>query len=171
MINMRLATPADTDAVEEIMNNAVKYLGIQGLPQWQGGYGPNRARLEDDTRRGYGYVLEVDGSVHGYAAMEPGKDNNYEALKNGAWEGGFEAYIVIHRVMISEAVRGRGMGAKFLRMLVGEAQRLGYGDIRIDTHSGNVIMQKVIANVGFVYRGDIFMNIPHGERMAYQLLV
>lgn len=171
MINIRLATPADTDAVEAIMEDAIKFLGIQGLPQWQGGYGPDRQWLEDDARLGYGYVLEVDGEVHGYAAMEPGIDNDYEALKNGTWEGRGGGYIVIHRVMIGEDMRGRGMGSKFLRMLVDEARRLRYGDIRIDTHPGNVIMKKAIAEAGFVYRGDLILDIPHGERAAYQLLL
>ena len=171
MTMVRKATSADTDKVEVIMNDARKYLGSQGLPQWQGPYGPNRKALEKDAQHGYGYVLEVDGAVHGYAAIEPGPDADYEALKNGSWEGLAQSYAVIHRVMIGEAMRGRRKGSEFLRLLVEEAIRLGYKDVRIDTHPANAIMKRVVAESGFIQRGDIMMNIPDGERVAFQMLI
>ena len=170
-MNIRLAKPADIDTVEAIMDDARKYLGSQGLPQWQDGYGPNRAALDDDVKLGRGYVLEIDGAVHGYAAIQHGPDDSYEALANGSWNGPGGPYIVVHRVMIGQAKRGQRIGAAFMNMLAEEARRLGCKDIRIDTHPGNVIMKKVITDSGFVQCGDIMMNIPNGERVAYQRML
>ncbi|MCL2851889.1 MAG: GNAT family N-acetyltransferase [Defluviitaleaceae bacterium] len=171
MINLRLATPDDIDTVEAIMDDACKYLGSQGLPQWQNGYGPNRASLDNDVRLGHGYVLEADGAVRGYASLEPGPEDDYEALQNGSWEGPGEKYAVIHRVMVDQAVRGRRIGITILKMLVDEAHRMGFNDIRIDTYPGNTIMKKTVSQAGFTQRGEIMLNIPDGERIAYQILL
>jgi len=171
MLKLRLAAPDDTDIAVNIIEDARKYLGSQGLPQWQDGHGPNRSVLEEDARRSLGYVLEEDGVIRGYAAMQAEVHEPYERLTNGTWEGNHDSYIVIHRVALDPAVRGRGLAVQLLTMLTQEALRLGYRDIRVDTHAGNVIMHKAITRAGFVQRGDIMMNIPNGERVAYQLLL
>ena len=171
MISLRQATPDDTDTVENIMEDARGYLKSQGLPQWQGVHGPNRAELERDAQLGYGYVLEIDGEVQGYSALEPGPDDAFKNLRDGVWEGTTEKYVIIHRVMIAKGSRGKKMGTALLNVMTDEARRLGYKDVRIDTHPGNAIMQRVITEAGFKKSGDIMMNMPHGERIAYQKLI
>jgi RimJ/RimL family protein N-acetyltransferase len=67
-------------------------------------------------------------------------------------------------------MRGKGQAKAFMDELVAEALREGFHDIRVDTHEGNKIMQRVILNAGFTYRGKVRFDIPDGERLAYQLL-
>jgi len=169
MLNLRLATPADTSTAAKIVEDGRIYLASQGLPQWQDGYGPDCNVIESDAANSNGYILELDGKVCGYSALITDVNLAYDNL--GTWEGSSPHYISITRVALNPNVRGRGLCASLLSLLIDEARRLGCTDIRIDTHPGNVIMQKAIIRAGFTLRGNIKLDIPNGERIAYQLLI
>lgn len=168
---IRRASAQDINAVAAIIEGATDYLKQQGLPQWQDGYGPTRADIEEDIRREEGYVDLLDGGICGYAAMTGSRDDWYETLTGGSWDETHPEYGAIHRVAFDPSIRGKGLAKPFLRDLIAEAGKLGYRDLRIDTHPGNLIMQKVIVGAGFICRGLITLPIPDGKRRAYQLLL
>ena len=164
----RPATTEDLENIQAIFDAGKAYLKSQGLPQWQNGHAPSLADAEPEVRAGQSYVLEVDGKVSGFASLIPGPDGSPE-LSEGAWDLRHSQYAAIHRVALDAAVRGRGLGAAFMRDVVRAAGERGYKDIRIDTHPGNKIMQKVVARAGFSYAGIMHLPIPDGERLAYQI--
>jgi len=167
---IRPARTADLDAILRIVESGRKFLEEQDLPQWQAGTGPSRAGIESYIQRQIGYVLMVEGQVVGYAALVPSPDGA-PPLTEGKYEGVHDNYAAIHQVAIDTAYRGRGLAGQFMRDMVTVAGILGYQDIRIDTHRGNVIMQKIILGTGFTYRGVMHLPIPNGERLAYQMLL
>jgi HD-GYP domain-containing protein (c-di-GMP phosphodiesterase class II)/GNAT superfamily N-acetyltransferase len=166
---LRYATAEDVDSIEIILNGGREYLREQGLTQWQNGNGPTRKTAEQDIARSEGFVFE-NGSIQGYAALISGVDDVYTGIYDGAWHECSQPYISIHRVALSESIRGKGQGKAFMDELIAEALREGFHDIRIDTHSGNEIMQRVISDAGFTYRGKVLFPFEDGERLAYQLL-
>jgi len=166
----RPATPADLDTIQEIFDAGKDYLKSQGLPQWQDGHGPTIADTEPEILAGQGHVLVVDGVVSGYTSLIPEPDGSPD-LAEGAFDVGYGQYVAIHRVALSPAVRGRGLSGGFMRDVLQAAREAGYRDIRIDTHPGNEIMQKVIMQMGFVYKGIMELDIPNGTRYAYQLVL
>ena len=166
----RLAVLADLDKLPPIFQAGVAYLKAQGLPQWQDGYSPTRESAAADMQAGRGYVLEVSGQVSGYASLIPEPDGSPE-LTEGAWTHGYGSYAAIHSVALDESVRGRGLAAAFLEDIIKAARALGYRDIRIDTHPGNQIMQRVVVQAGFTYTGVMHLPIPNGERVAYQRIL
>ena len=168
---IRRAVDADLASILAIIRQAREYLAAQGLPQWQGGHGPDRAAVERDLADGEGYVLVTEGAICGYAALTSAPDENYAGITEGQWAEGEDRYASIHRVAIAPTLRGKGLSKQFLHDLVTAAGVLGYRDIRIDTHPQNQIMEKVIFHTGFAYKGMIRLPIPHGERRAYQLLL
>jgi putative nucleotidyltransferase with HDIG domain len=166
---LRYATEEDLDAIEQILADGTEYLRSQGLTQWQNGNGPDRNSAAEDIARSEAFVY-ANGGVYGYATLISGVDDAYTAIYDGAWHEQSQLYISIHSVALSASVRGKGYAKAFMDELVAEALREGFHDIRIDTHEGNKIMQRVILNAGFTYRGKVRFNFPDGERLAYQLL-
>ena len=167
---IRRARVADLEKITAVLESGRRFLEEQGLPQWQDGYGPGRVDAAADIKAGYGYVLMVSNAVAGYAALIPEPDGS-PPLSEGAYAGQYARYIAIHRVAVDGALRGSGLSRQFLRDMVTAAGGLGYQDVRIDTHPGNVIMQRIIDRVGFSHRGTMHLPIPHGERLAYQVLL
>jgi len=167
---IRPARPADLDAIMPIIESGRQYLKNQGLPQWQDGEGPDLALVTGDVEAGRGYVLLSEGLISGYLALIPGPDGT-PPLSEGAWDERFEQYVAIHSVALGPNCRGRGLGNSFLRDAVTAARVLGYQDIRLDTHPGNLIMQKAVAKLGFNYAGLTYLPMQNGERLAYQLLL
>ena len=167
---IRQARLPDLEKIVEIFESGRQFLKEQGLPQWQDGEGPNQTLAEQDINRGQGYVLVLSGEVAGYAALIPAPDGS-PPLTEGQWAGDFDRHIVIHRVALDGNLRGRGLSRQFLRDIVIAAGILGYQDIRIDTHPGNMIMRKITEQVGFLYKGMMHLPIKNGERMAYQIIL
>jgi ribosomal protein S18 acetylase RimI-like enzyme len=165
------ATTDEVDDIAAIIERATAFLREQGSPQWQGGYGPDRAAVERDVARGEGFVLLCEGKVCAYAALARGVEPCYATLMGGAWDARHDRYATIHRVAVDTALGGQGLGRRLMDELVAQARAWGFRDLRIDTHPMNAIMQKLIARAGFSYVGMIEMPIPHGERRAYQLLL
>lgn len=171
---MNYIRKADIDDLNKIViihNNAKRFLKIQGLPQWQDGYGPNQLIVEKDIKRHEGYVFIANNEVCGYAALMSGIDDSYTMISKGQWDTKYSSYISIHRIALDGSIRGKGMSNLFLCELIIAAKNIGYHDIRIDTHPMNEIMEKVILHTGFIYKGMINLPIPNGERKAYQLLL
>lgn len=168
---LQKATAADLDRIAQIMESGRAYLHAQGSPQWQGGYGPNRASLSRNLAKQEGYILFCDGTLCGYAALISGTDEVYTNIAGGLWAETHGPYLSIHSVALAPSVRGRGLAAQFLHKLVETARSMGYSDVRIDTHACNLPMQRAILRAGFVHRGTVHFPIPNGARMAFQRVI
>ena len=152
-----------------VLESGRAFLQAQGLSQWQNGTGPSQY-VQEDIENSQGYVLiDPEGTICGYATLVEGVDDCYENIQEGCWEDSYTKYISIHGVAIDAAFRGKGLAEVLMGRLIEAAREMGYGDIRIDTHPQNEIMQKVILRAGFVYRGMVTFAIPDGKRRAYQL--
>ncbi|CAM2749693.1 GNAT family N-acetyltransferase [Fructilactobacillus fructivorans] len=171
-IYVRKATEADLDDIYTIIKNAKKFLGEQGIDQWQSDY-PSEDDLARDVKFGISYVLDVDGQVAGTATLHLGIDPDYLHLEGGEWANGDQGhYSAIHRIAVSNDYRGQGLASKFISGLFTISSLRGFKDVRIDTHPDNKGMQHVILSNGFTKRGTIYANGKrnHGtERFAYQI--
>ena len=173
-VETRLAVEADLDEILAIFEAGRAFIKTQGIIQWQCGNGPSQEKAERDIKEGYGHVLIVDGKVAGYSALVPGYPgpDRFPELTEGSWDERHPQYVAIHSVALADFVRGKGMGLPFLKEMIQKAKDLGYKDIRIDTHPGNQIMQKVSVNAGFTRTGT--MVIPEtksGTRYTYQIVL
>lgn len=168
---IRKATAKDLPEILEIISQGQAFLKIQGLSQWQGNSAIKVGAIEKDIDDGAGYVFCYGEKIGGYTSLVHGIDPVYTAITEGQWEAdGAHPYVSVHRVSLASSIRGKGLGKIFLAMMVDKAKELSYTDIRIDTHPENVIMQKVIASVGFIYRGVVEFPFFDGKRKAYQIL-
>jgi hypothetical protein len=109
-IRIRLAVQEDMTAIMSVFAQARAAIAALGIDQWQDGY-PTEAHIGADIEKGYAYVLCTGGTVQGYFAMIGEPEPTYARIYDGAWltDG---AYTTVHRVAMSDALRGKG-GAAF----------------------------------------------------------
>ena len=88
-----------------------------------------------------------------------GADPTYQVIEDGAWIDD-RPYGVIHRIASREGVRGAGSFC----MQWGFAE---CGNLRMDTHEDNKVMQHVLEKNGFRRCGRIYVE-DGSPRIAYQ---
>lgn len=159
---VRQAIAADTPAIMTVLEAARGIMRASGNPsQWPDGY-PTQEMIEKDLAQGVGKVFETDGTVVAYFACIPGPDPTYAYIEDGAWLEDTLPYYVIHRIASLPQVHGIFKG------IISYTARLT-GNIRIDTHKDNRIMQHLLEKHGFSYCGIIYL--ANGDpRLAYQRL-
>ena len=104
-------------------------------------------------------VLEKDSQILAVFFLKQGEDPTYKKIYEGAWLND-RPYAVMHRVASSGKEKG---AAKVCFDWVFEK----YGNIRIDTHDDNHIMQHVLEKNGFSKCGRIYLE-SGDPRIAYQ---
>ncbi|MGY3765981.1 GNAT family N-acetyltransferase [Vagococcus vulneris] len=167
---IRKGTIDDLARVREIIDNAIDILKERRIPQWQGKNQLTKDILAADVINNNNYVLIVNNKIVGTAILQKKVEESYNRLLNGSWLNNNYHYATIHRFAIDSTVGERGMSHIFMGYLISEALRLGFSDIRIDTHEKNKAMQAVIKRAGFIFCGDIVLPIENGERLVYQWL-
>lgn len=152
----RRATKADIEPSVEIMNDAIRRLGEQGVDQWQHGY-PNRERITQDVQEGIGWVLCLQGEVVAYGAMVFTGEPAYAHITDGSWLTNDENYAVVHRMCVRQGHIGKGYGRRFMAEAEREAAK-SRKSMRIDTHADNRIMQHLMRSMGYTYCGIIYFE-------------
>lgn len=165
---VRKAKEHDLPAIVNIIDAARKLLAERSIPQWQETTGPTKESLTLDLDKDRLFVLVVDEKVAGVAVITDEWDPAYEAMTTPWQEVDSTTYASIHRFAIAAAYRGQGLADWLMAQLIQLCELAGFKDIRIDTHPQNVAMQKVIEKAGFQKRGLVYLDVPNGERYAYQ---
>ena len=163
-MHVRQAQTDDLSAVLSVYATAREYMKRSGNPdQWGDSY-PQKELLEGDIRDGLLFVI-VDSvtenapeSIVGVFAFFPDGDPIYNNIE-GKWLNDLP-HAAIHRVASSGAARG--ILAKCIEFCSVRSRNL-----KIDTHSANLTMQKALEKHGFSQCGRIFLE--NGDpRIAYQ---
>ncbi len=157
-MNIRLATTSDMNVLLEIYSNAREFMKKTGNPnQWINGY-PSIEILQNDINLKQLYVLEDKDGVQASFVFFVGNDPSYTYIENGIWLNEDE-YGVIHRI----ASRGlkKHTGDIILQYCFSKIN-----NIRIDTHSDNIVMQNFLAKHGFQHVGTIYLK-DSSPRLAF----
>ena len=156
-MNIRKSTLQDLPKIEEIYTKARVFMREHNNPnQWAGVY-PSVDIVMQDIAEGKSYVCEDEGEVVAtfYFAVE--QDPTYKVIVEGEWLSD-EPYGVIHRI----ASVKKGAGTFCINYGFEQC-----GNLRIDTHEDNYVMQNMLTKNGFGRCGIIFLE--NGEpRIAYQ---
>lgn len=156
---VRNAELLDLPEILEIFRAARKYMRESGNPRQWGDTYPSPALLQEDLIKKQLFVVEINGRLCGAFVFFIGEEPTYRIIEDGAWiDDG--PYGTIHRVA-SDGTEG----GIFERCLAFCLERSG--NLRIDTHSDNRIMQRLIEKSGFVRCGIIHLA-DESTRIAYQ---
>ncbi|MDO5423422.1 MAG: GNAT family protein [Eubacteriales bacterium] len=161
-MSFRNAAPEDLDTILAIYARARQVMRENGNPnQWVNGY-PQRELVEQDIQEKHLYVCEEDGQIQAVFGVFPGEDPTYREIYDGQWLND-APYTAVHRV--ASAGLKKGAAGKCFDWVFAQC-----GNIRIDTHEDNHIMQHVLEKNGFQRCGRIFLE-NGAPRIAYHRTV
>lgn len=162
----RKAGEGDIAEISALLKKAVDRMLAEGKHQWDENY-PNEVHVRSDIEKGVGYVLEDKGKAVGYAALVFSGEPAYDNI-DGQWLSDGK-YVVVHRLAVSQSVRGKGMGLAFMNAVEDFARSRGIRNFRIDTNFDNTAMLGLLDRLGFTYCGEI--HYDKGPRMAFEKLI
>ena len=155
---IRHATAEDLDILDEIYENARKFMASHGNPnQWVNGH-PNRQDLMEELEKNQLYVIIKEDVIQASFVFFEHDDPTYSYIE-GKWCND-EDYVVVHKVATRNLMRG--MGTEIMNYAKSK-----HKDVRIDTHQDNVYMQNVLKKNGFVRTGIIYLE-NGAPRIAFQ---
>jgi RimJ/RimL family protein N-acetyltransferase len=163
-MNIRHSTGQDLPAIMEIYRTARLFMAKRGNPnQWGPTNWPPETLLRNDIKEGNSYVCTNDnGTVIGTFYFIQGKDiePTYREITDGAWLDD-SAYGVVHRLASDGSERG--IGQFCINWAFAQC-----GHMRIDTHTDNKVMQKLLTKLGFQRCGIIYVIEDNYPRYAYE---
>jgi len=162
----RKATSADIEAIWQILQYAILRRKMDGSTQWQDGY-PNPGVLNSDIKKDAAFVLLQGDKIIGYIAIMINDEPQYTEIQ-GKWlsDGDF---VVFHRVALSKAYSGKGLGKLFMNFVEQFATKNNIYSIKADTNFDNVEMKKLLENFGYTLCGEVhFRGTP---RIAYEKVI
>jgi len=168
-MKIRKTVSADMSTIMEIIGDAQRYLRSCGVDQWQEGY-PTAETIAEDIRRGNSYAVIEDGEIAGTVVVSFDGEPNYAEIRNGEWVNA-EPYAVIHRIAVSDRYRNRGVATEIMRFAEQMCREREVGNIRVDTHSDNLSMQRLLAKFDYEYCGEITILSSGAPRNAYMKIL
>lgn len=152
------ATLSDLDEILEIYKRAREFMKENGNPnQWKDMH-PKKELVLENIEKQRLYVLKNDNIIEGVFFFDEGPDHSYDYIE-GAWLND-RPYCVIHH--IASAGRLKGVLKACVDWCLEQCD-----NIKIDTHTDNIIMQNGLTRLGFKYCGTIYLP-DYGRMRAYQ---
>ena len=162
-MHIRKALESDFKRIMDIYAIARDFMARTGNPnQWGPTNWPPAALIHDDIARGKSFVCECEGRIVGVFFYDYGTDiePTYRTIHDGAWRDN-GPYGVVHRIASDGSVKGVGRaGIKWAFTQCGH--------LRIDTHPDNIVMQHLLAKLGFAHCGTIYVEEDDYPRLAYE---
>lgn len=162
-LTIRKTEEKDLPEVFAIYDHARKFMKEHGNPRQWGDKWPPENLIREDIRRGKSYICEADGKIAAAFFYDCGKDvePGYTHIEDGKFTGP-EVYGVVHRIAV--AGNGHGVGS----FCINWAFLQSGGNLRMDTHPDNKIMQHTLKKIGFQYCGIIHVVEDNDPRYAYE---
>jgi len=149
---VRQGTLEDVDGVMGVVGRVVPLMQASGNLQWDSAY-PNPQVFEKD-------VAEEAGRVVGFAAITTDQEPEYADV---GWDL-TETAVVVHRLAVDPAARGRGVAEALMRQAEEVARARGIDVLRLDTNTRNEATQRLFPKLGYVFAGEIGLGFRPGLR-------
>lgn len=158
-MKVRNAKLEDLESIQRIYEYARELMRESGnKKQWTNGY-PQKELLEEDIRNANCYVVEDKKDIVAVFMLFKGDEPTYQDIYNGSWIND-APYGTIHRLATTGKVKG--IASFCIDWCINQC-----GNIRIDTHQDNKIMQHILEKKEFKKCGTIYVN-DGTPRLAYQ---
>lgn len=158
-LKIRKAELGDLDTVDQLFNEARKYMAAQGNSgQWVEGR-PNAQSVKPNVEQGIAYVVTYEDKVVGFFVLSD-DEPAYEQISD-QWLY-HEPYVVIHRFAAAPNYKVGSFVFNYLQA--------NYPYIRLDTHRKNLTMQHLMDKFHFRYVGEVDYHYePHdGIRICFE---
>lgn len=157
---IRKTKEEDIEKVLAIYAHARRFMIETGNPnQWVNGY-PSRVNLLQDMSEDNSYVcVDEEGEIVATFYYKEGIEPTYARIDDGAWLDD-RPYGVVHR--IASSGKHKGIAVYCLEWCFQQC-----GNIRVDTHRENRVMQSILTKLGYQKCGIIYL-LSGAERIAFQ---
>ena len=125
---------------------------------------PNEETLRADIADGNGWVLTLNGEICAYFYIAYQMEE-YQRHIDGAWKTNLPC-ASIHRLMVDNRLKGRGLGALCLSHAESLCRERGIDSIKTDTDKDNLPMQRVLEKMGYVYCGTV--TFDSSSKIAFE---
>lgn len=148
-LELRKACMADLDEILPVYADAVRSMERNGIYQWDEIY-PDREIIASDINKGEMYIVRAeDGTVAAYT-VNKACDEEY---RNGKWLLPHASYFVVHRLCVSPAWQGSGLGTAIMRYIEKWALEHAAQSIRLDCFMENPYAIRMYKRLGFHVTG------------------
>jgi GNAT superfamily N-acetyltransferase len=151
----RKALSSEKEKIWEILEFAIKRRKEDGSNQWQDGY-PNIEAIENDIKKGQGFVLTDENTIVGYVAVIINYEPEYEKII-GKWLTNND-FIVVHRIAIAEQYLGQNLSKILLANIEDFALNNSVFSIKVDTNFDNFAMLKIFEKMNYTYCGEVYFR-------------
>jgi len=134
----------------KLIGEVVPLMNASGNLQWNKNY-PNAGVFEKDMARAHLWVAEYKGQLAGVAAITDRLTPEYAQTGVGI----SRPVIVIHRLAVAPAFRGRGIAEAFLAKSEEIAVEQEIKQVWIDTNRENLIARNLFLKAGYLFGGEI----------------
>ena len=165
----RKAALADLSVIMEIIHDGQISIGKLGIDQWQDNY-PQVDVMQRDIIEGNAFVLCDYEHVICTATVILTGEPTYNKIYAGQWLTDKDNYSVIHRMSVLEKYKKIGIAYYMINEIEKYCVMKNIQSIRIDTHEGNLPMQKLIGKCGFSYCGVIYL-LSGNKRIAFEKIL
>jgi hypothetical protein len=140
-MDIRKSTQNDLPRIMEIYAYAREYMASHGNPNQWGHFYPSEDLIRQDIKEEVCHVISDDEDIHAVFALFNGTEPTYEYSEYGEWLNDDE-YVTVHRIASDGKLHG------IFKFTIDYCKSIT-DNIRIYTHSNNLIMQKQIEKNGF----------------------
>ncbi len=158
-MRLRRATMEDLNEVMQLVRRVVPLMRESGNLQWDDAY-PDVSVFESDVEKGLLWIAEIDARIAGIAAITTDQAPEYAEV---GWDI-TESAIVVHRLAVDPAFRGRGVAAALMHQAEMVGMERGIQVVRVDTNSQNQATQILFPKLGYVCAGEIGLGFRPGLR-------
>ncbi|WP_372346252.1 GNAT family N-acetyltransferase [Streptomyces sp. KL116D] len=152
-VAFRQATPAQTDDVLEVLDEAAGWLADRRIAQWPARF--EAAWIEEALARGETWLAHTDDGIAGTVTLD---------RADPLWADTPGDAVYVHRMAVRR--RAAGLGAVVLDWVQDTAGRDGTPTVRLDCVRANDRLRAYYASHGFAHRGDVPVTGAPGQRGA-----
>ena len=144
------ADPSHLRPAFDLLAETKDHLCSVGIPQWDDHY-PTIDVVQGDIDRGSLFITMIAGQVVGAVSIDSHQEPEYRQV---SWQYP-EPSLVVHRLCVSPAHQGRGIGTALMDFVEVHASRRGCSSIRLDVFSGNPNAMALYEHRGYRRVGQV----------------
>jgi GNAT superfamily N-acetyltransferase len=138
--------------VEGLLSGASAWLASRGIDQWQ--YPPHTDRIVQALGQGEVFIAFLGDGPAATLQVDPSADSEFSTAEDRP-----ETALYVHRMAVSRAAAGRGLGGAMLDWATDRAAAAGKQWLRLDAWKDNAGLHRYYESKGFTRVRVI--DLPH----------
>ena len=168
-MQIRKCREADVAPAGAFYDSVVLWLDHHiNYPKWMYKIYPSEISVREMTAAGEQYLCMDGEKIIGAFALNAEPQGNYQKAR---WSRVLPkgSYMVLHALAIDPQSQRQGLGTEMIRFCADKARAEGYQTIRIDVVPTNTPARRLFEKNGFVYVGDVDLELPLGDIPAFSM--